>query len=379
MRLIFASIGAYGHLIPLLPLAVAARDAGHEVTFATDKRFHPMLHDAGLTPVAAGSTVREAIATVRAEVPAGQPFDASPRAFGSVLARRMVADLAPVLREQRPDLMIYEVLTPGAGMAATLAGIPAICHSIGRLTGGPMWSAMSAAWLATAAELGIEAPTRDADFLGNRYLDVCPPSFQLPGFATSAERILMRPGTWRQSADLPALVRERDRDRPLVYLTLGTAFGTPELLRQTIAGLAKLPVDLLVAAAGPTGGKGALGDLPPNVVVESWVPQGDLLPHVDLVVSHGGGSTVLEVLANGLPHLMLPQGADQFSNARAVADIGAGRQVMPGEFSAEVVFSQAEALLVDEQARACADKLASEIGAMPSPEETVGRLVEAAA
>ncbi|MGI5521671.1 hypothetical protein ACQEUX_12015 [Micromonospora sp. CA-259024] len=52
---------------------------------------------------------------------------------------------------------------------------------------------------------------------------------------------------------------------------------------------------------------------------------------------------------------------------------------MPGEFSAEVVFSQAEALLADEQVRAYADTLASEIGGMPSPEETVGRLVDAAA
>ncbi|MFD6068801.1 glycosyltransferase, partial [Amycolatopsis lurida] len=35
MRLIFTSLVSHGHLYPLLPLAVAARDAGHEVLFAT--------------------------------------------------------------------------------------------------------------------------------------------------------------------------------------------------------------------------------------------------------------------------------------------------------------------------------------------------------
>ncbi|MEV4758757.1 glycosyltransferase [Micromonospora sp. NPDC049559] len=361
--------------MPLLPLAAAARDAEHEVLFATDRQYHPMLAEAGLTPVAAGSTVREVMASLRAQAPAGQPFDASARAFGDVLARRMVADLAPVLADRRPDLMVYEVLTPGAGMAAMRAGVPAVCHGIGRLTGGPVWKAMSDTWLATAAEFGIGAPAHDAEFLGNRYLDVCPPSLQLPGFAPAREPIPMRPGTWRHAAPLPATVRERDESRPLVYLTLGTAFGTPDLLRQAVTGLSRLPVDLLVTGGG-RGGQGGLGALPPNVTVEGWVPQGDLLPRVDLVVSHGGGSTVLEVLSNGLPHLMLPQGADQFSNARAVVEAGAGRQLLPGEVTPEALAEQAEALLHDESARRSAGRLAGEIAAMPSPREALDRLLD---
>src|SRR5256885_9690132 len=38
VRLLFTSLAAYGHVYPLLPLAVAAREAGHEVLFATAER-----------------------------------------------------------------------------------------------------------------------------------------------------------------------------------------------------------------------------------------------------------------------------------------------------------------------------------------------------
>jgi UDP:flavonoid glycosyltransferase YjiC (YdhE family) len=34
MRVLFASLALVGHAYPLIPLAIAARDAGHEVHFA---------------------------------------------------------------------------------------------------------------------------------------------------------------------------------------------------------------------------------------------------------------------------------------------------------------------------------------------------------
>ena len=39
MKIIFASLGAYGHLYPMMPLALACADAGHEVVVATGEPF----------------------------------------------------------------------------------------------------------------------------------------------------------------------------------------------------------------------------------------------------------------------------------------------------------------------------------------------------
>jgi UDP:flavonoid glycosyltransferase YjiC (YdhE family) len=59
------------------------------------------------------------------------------------------------------------------------------------------------------------------------------------------------------------------------------------------------------------------------------VPLSDLLTGVSAVVAHGGGGTVLAALSRGLPLVLLPQGADQFLNARQVASAHAGIVLLP--------------------------------------------------
>ncbi len=48
MRVLFASLASVGHTYPLIPLAVAARDAGHDVHFAAGEEVHPPLAARGL-------------------------------------------------------------------------------------------------------------------------------------------------------------------------------------------------------------------------------------------------------------------------------------------------------------------------------------------
>ena len=47
MRILFTTHPAYGHFHPLLPLAGAARAAGHEVGFATSAMFRSVIEGAG--------------------------------------------------------------------------------------------------------------------------------------------------------------------------------------------------------------------------------------------------------------------------------------------------------------------------------------------
>ncbi|HYZ35917.1 MAG TPA: nucleotide disphospho-sugar-binding domain-containing protein, partial [Pseudonocardiaceae bacterium] len=70
-----------------------------------------------------------------------------------------------------------------------------------------------------------------------------------------------------------------------------------------------------------------------------------LLPHCHLVVSHGGAGIMLNALAHGLPQLILPQGADQFSNAAARQSAGAALALRPGALSADAIATAAECLI----------------------------------
>ena len=165
--------------------------------------------------------------------------------------------------------------------------------------------------------------------------------------------------------------------RPLIYLTLGTAFGTAELLSTAIEGLATLDARVVVAAGRVRVDE--LGDLPDNVVVHTWVSQADLLPHVDVVVHHGGSGTTLGALAVGAPQLILPQGADQFANADALCTAGAALRLRPDELNADAVADYIRQLLPHHGHsghRDAARAIAEEIARMPSPAEVARQLPE---
>lgn len=328
MRVLFASLGSVGHTYPLIPLAVAARDAGHEVHFAAGADVHPPLAAHGLRPF--------------------RPADA----FYEIYAE----DLAPELDRLRPDLVVHEWGLPGAAVAAYQAGIPGIWHGFGRMI---------------PDGIGLQIPTRVDGAPGRPHLDICPPSLQDKDFLATGDRIELRPVPFA-----PAGVWTAPRGaRPLVYVTLGTAFGTAEILTTVVQGLARLDVTVVVAAGRVPPQQ--LGDVPAGVTVEAWVPQARLLPHADVVVHHGGSGTTLGALAAGLPQLFLPQGADQFANADAVTAAGAGLQLLPAEVTADAVAQQVRALLPPGYGgghRDAARTIAGEIARMPAPDEVARRL-----
>ena len=308
MRVLFAGLASAGHTYPMVPLAVAARDVGHEVHFAAGEHVHAPLRRLGLNPF--------------------RPADS----FYEIYAE----DLEPDLKRLRPDLVVHGWGVPEVAVAARRAGIPSLWHGFGRMF---------------PPGIGFERPS------GGVHLDICPPSLQDADFLATAERIPVRPVPFAEPGEFRG---------PLIYLTLGTAFGTPEVLTTAIEGLAGLGTPVVVATGGVP-----LGPQPAHVTAEAWVPQAAAISQADLVVHHGGSGTTLGALAAGVPQLVLPQGADQFANAEALVASGAAVRLLPAELSAEAVAEQAR------KASSCRDAaraIAEEIAAMPSPDEVAREL-----
>jgi UDP:flavonoid glycosyltransferase YjiC (YdhE family) len=114
------------------------------------------------------------------------------------------------------------------------------------------------------------------------------------------------------------------RPRPLLYLTFGTVINDNEVFRAALAG---------------TRGLG-----------------------------------VLAALGMGIPQLCLPQAADQFINAAAVARAGAGLAIPPHEVDPNAVADAVRRLLDDSAFGRHARLVADDIAAMPSPDEVAGVL-----
>jgi UDP:flavonoid glycosyltransferase YjiC (YdhE family) len=83
---------------------------------------------------------------------------------------------------------------------------------------------------------------------------------------------------------------------------------------------------------------------------------------------------VLSTLTLGLPQLCVPQGADQFLNADAVAAAGAGISLMPGDTDPDAISDAVVRLLDDASYRDAAGRVSASIASMPSPDEVAAVL-----
>lgn len=97
---------------------------------------------------------------------------------------------------------------------------------------------------------------------------------------------------------------------------------------------------------------------PENFIVQSRVPQLQLLPYMDAVICHAGHNTVCESLANGLPLIVAPIRDDQPVIARQVIDAGAGLFMRFGKVTSATARSTVEQLLNDKNLKQNAERLA---------------------
>ena len=96
---------------------------------------------------------------------------------------------------------------------------------------------------------------------------------------------------------------------------MGTVWNrNPDVFRLVIESLRDDDITLIVTI-GRQNDPASLGPQPDNVLVHQYIPQGVVLPRCHAIVTHGGSGTTLGALAFGVPLLVLPQGADQYSNA----------------------------------------------------------------
>jgi MGT family glycosyltransferase len=165
-----------------------------------------------------------------------------------------------------------------------------------------------------------------------------------------------------------------DAAEPLVYVTLGTVFNDDLPLFGMAVDAAREVGIRVVVTLGSGNDPAVLGPQPPHVTVEQFMPQAELLPACAAVVSHAGSGTFLAALAAGVPQVLLPQAADQFLNAQAGEQAGVAIAVPRAEVSVERVREALKRVLGDDAFRAAAERVRTEISAMPAAEAVVAEL-----
>jgi UDP:flavonoid glycosyltransferase YjiC (YdhE family) len=382
MRILFTTQPAVGHFHPLVPLARALEAAGHRAAFATARSFCPTVEAGGFRCFPAGLDWSEAEAEREfpqlRDLPPGPEQDHfwGQQIFYGRALERFVPDLLGLIGAWRPDVVVREPFEPGGVFAAEYCGLPHATAGAGffmppdalRRYAGPPFAALRRSY-GMPPDPEVRAPYR--------YLDL---SFTPPRFLDASDYVapvvhFLRPVPFDRSgaevlppwvADVPA--------RPTVYATMGTVFNrTPGRFEAILAGVAGEPITLILAV-GRNQDPEQFGPQPSNVRVTRYIPQSLLLPHCDLVITHGGFNTIMGALSQGLPLVIIPVGADQPSNARRCAGLGVGRVVTPEQRTPEGIRAAVDAVLHDQSYRTNSRVFRGEMAALPGPEHGVALL-----
>ena len=186
MRVLVSVAPSVGHIVPVLDVAGALRDTGHEVRVATHESRHGLIAGAGLVPVAAGMSSDEMVAERLRRWPetARQPATMwAVRMWVEIMAPATVRSLLPIIEDWRPDLVLHDEGEYGAPIAATAANVPWVTHGFGsplrpveelrelEATAQPVWEAA-----------GQQMPA-NAGLYTHALINPCPPLLQstMPG------------------------------------------------------------------------------------------------------------------------------------------------------------------------------------------------------
>jgi hypothetical protein len=328
MRILFSSTRGAGHLQPLLPYAKALVARGHEVRIAAPAEVGPTLGDAGLEIAPFGHPGDKALAPIWARLasaPAAESVQiAVSELFAGACATAALPALLETIRSWKPELVVRESAELASIVAAQITGVAharvavhmpsfeerSFLHDL-----TPFDALRVHAGLAADGGAMLRAEPVFTAF--PRHLD--DPAVQLAGRdpfrVRTAEAAIGGSDRWARPG------------APLVYITFGTIAGgraeTQAPYRVALEAVATLPVRGLLTT-GPQMPRDALGKVPSNVEVEAWIPQREVLPHVALIVHHGGSGTLLGGAAAGTPMVISPMGADQPHNGAQIERIGAG-------------------------------------------------------
>jgi len=156
----------------------------------------------------------------------------------------------------------------------------------------------------------------------------------------------------------------------LVYASLGTLFNTDvDFYRHCFQAFAGRDLQVILSI-GANVSRESLGPIPDNFIVQSYVPQLDVLRRVTAFLTHGGMNSVSESLYLGVPVVVVPQMSEQAIVGQRVQELGAGLYLAREDATPQNLRASIERVIADDtfrrQAAAVRDSFQAAGGVEPA-------------
>ena len=329
MRLLMVGTTAPSHVYPGLAVVAELVRRGHHVTYAVGERLAPLVAPTGAEVLAHPSLLPTADEHWPQDVAAAQ----------HLFLDEQAAVLPRLEQPPKPDAVLYDIGGYAGRVAARRWNVPAVQLSPAYVAwdgydeemaavdetaatpGGRRYAAALRGWLDAHG-----VPDDGTAFLGrpSACVVLVPRVLQPHADRVDPDRYVFA-GPCPDPSRLTGWAPPPGDDRPLVYVSLGTAYtDRPDLYRLCLQALGQ---DHRIVLASGKVDPADLGPLPVGALVARVQPQLDVLAHAEVFITHAGMGGAGEALWYGVPTVAVPQAVDQFLNAETLERIGAGVQL----------------------------------------------------
>lgn len=375
-KVLFFNIAAHGHTYPTLPLVAELVRQGEQVIYySTGSAFQQTIE-------ATGATFRNCATPFLNDETQIDESMIKVACMLLLVTETALASLLSEVREEKPDYIIHDGLSPWGKYIAQLVGVPSISsmttfaippftvQNVGRVIISPATgkllllstplSEVARIFYEGRADIprfqalsnhlhktyGIPRP-RLLDMFTNRgQLNIVHTSRQFQPYMNLLNETFKFVGPSIVPRSEPVLFPfDALGDAPVIYISLGTVFNDKsDFYRTCFEAFAQSDCQVILSTGKRTN-IASLGPIPRNFIVQAFVPQLALLQRIALFITHGGMNSVSEALYYGVPLVVIPQSADQNLVGQRIAQLGAGKVLRRTRTTAHNLRQTAEAVL----------------------------------
>ncbi|XP_054152579.1 NDP-glycosyltransferase YjiC-like [Oppia nitens] len=371
LRVLFAPIDAVGHVNAAIGIAQVLLNAGHEVMFVINVQWKGRLEPYGIQEVLIAQDERSADVDpakhwadlfisdgLKQWTPLEKLVNIRTKLGPSFVKKNIDLDKAldDILPNIKPDVIILDqvmclpsvvlsdipwILTCSFNPLSFLnddrtppggSGLPAYESKNDWKAFRKVVSESQTNMIDKANEFLVARGVKSMDTNMAAYLS---PYLNIYGFPLELDYLDMRPlpqnwlrfdnfKRYEKISKFEIPVELRDKPGKLIYFSLGSMGGADVQLMKRLTSILAKSKHRFIVAKGPNHTE---YDLPDNMWGQQSVPQINVLPIVDLVITHGGNNTITETFYFGKPMIVMPLFGDQYDNAQRVHELGYGKRL----------------------------------------------------
>jgi len=385
MNILFINANLHGHINPTLGLIKKLTERGNQVSYFCSEPFSEQVTKMGANWIGFSNKLDLFLKEYR-------PTDCHPffmlMEYILLYDEVVLPEILDIAKEDLYDMIICDSIFGGACFLKQITKIPVVCsHSSFAMSQAPVPKQMLVAGYhpqlnhcyqilkRICESYKIEEPSLEQVFTSKGDLNIVYTTHNFNGDDGVNEPDYLFAGP---SIDRLQEVYDLDfsmiRDRKLIYISLGS-LNTDYIDFYKTCISAFCDTDYYVCMSiGKKCEISQLGEIPPNFLVKSFLPQLEILNRADVFITHAGFNSVNEALYFGVPMLALPQVNDQHMVAKRLVSMQLGMAESIKELSPEILRFKTETLIIERGIKENCMQISREMRNSAKLEQTVWKL-----